>query len=102
MSNPNYNRGVRFERKVKAEYEALGYTVLRTAGSHGKFDLIALHSMHSPKAIQCKVLKTGTQKRGDSLVLKFLAKPPLPISSFYIQVLAVYNMKDKTRSLGGC
>ena len=42
MTNRNYERGRRFEYKVKKYYENKGYTVLRTSGSHGFADLVAV------------------------------------------------------------
>lgn len=36
-----YVKGRRFEHQVKKSYEAKGYTVIRSAGSKGKIDLIA-------------------------------------------------------------
>lgn len=37
----NYARGRRIEYRVMRDLEDSGYTVYRTAGSHGHFDLIA-------------------------------------------------------------
>jgi hypothetical protein len=42
MPNKNYRRGVAIERKVKDYLEILGYTVIRAAGSHGSWDIIAV------------------------------------------------------------
>lgn len=54
MGNKNYEKGVRKERKIKAQLEREGYTVLRTAGSHGFADLIAVRSDGKIRFIQCK------------------------------------------------
>lgn len=48
-----YQRGVRFEYKVKQAYEARGCYVVRSAGSHGLFDLIAIDE-HGVEGVQCK------------------------------------------------
>lgn len=40
--NQNYVRGREAEYKLKHDLERAGYLVLRTAGSHGAFDLVAL------------------------------------------------------------
>ena len=40
--NVNYRRGRQKEYRLKKKYEKLGYIVLRTAGSHGFADLIAI------------------------------------------------------------
>ena len=38
----NYQRGYRFELRVKKFFEDLGYYVVRSAGSHGIVDLVCL------------------------------------------------------------
>lgn len=63
MPNKNYQAGVRFERERKLYWESLGYTVLRTAGSHGAFDLIALHHGRDPVGVQCKRVSTLAEAR---------------------------------------
>lgn len=42
MPNKFYRRGVAHEYAIKRKWEKDGWTVLRTAGSHGEFDLIAI------------------------------------------------------------
>lgn len=59
MPNKNYIAGRRFEYKVKKLYEKAGYTVLRTSGSHGFADLVAVRKGTTPFNriiifIQCK------------------------------------------------
>ena len=64
MVNKNYIAGRNFEYKVKKYYEKQGYTVLRTSGSHGFADLIAIRNFEvflgngffikSIEFIQCK------------------------------------------------
>lgn len=39
----NYERGRRFEYKIKKMLEKAGFVVFRTAGSHGEVDLIAIN-----------------------------------------------------------
>jgi len=63
--NRNYIRGYNFENKLANELKVKGYTfVTRTAGSHSKFDIIAIDSniLH---LIQCKAndLTTGEIKK---------------------------------------
>ena len=65
MVNKNYIAGRRFEYKVKKYYEKKGYTVLRTSGSHGFADLIAVRNKESLKRIvfiQCKNRKPTKQE----------------------------------------
>ncbi|MCC6050623.1 MAG: hypothetical protein LM580_07940 [Thermofilum sp.] len=42
MPRSPYKRGARYEYYVKQLLEERGYLVVRTAGSHGPFDLIAI------------------------------------------------------------
>ncbi|MCC6051572.1 MAG: hypothetical protein LM580_12740 [Thermofilum sp.] len=42
MPRSPYKRGARYEYYVKQLLEEKGYLVVRTAGSHGPFDLIAV------------------------------------------------------------
>lgn len=41
MPNKNYQRGTRFERQLVNALKACGATATRSAGSHGKFDVVA-------------------------------------------------------------
>lgn len=54
MPNRNYQRGVRFERQLVNELKALGCVASRTAGSHGKFDVVAVAT---DMTTACKVNK---------------------------------------------
>jgi len=50
-----YKRGRDKEYRVKRKMEKEGYIVLRTAGSHGFADLIAVHPVKKViKFVQCK------------------------------------------------
>ncbi len=104
MPNSNYNRGRRFEWKVKKAWENMGFLVFRTAGSKSDFDLIAV-CLGEPSVffIQCKSLKNGTKKQALNMVAKFKANPPFTqrqASDNFIQVLEVYAMKDRCRERG--
>lgn len=100
MANANYDRGVRFERQIMEEWAAKGYEVSRTAGSHSPFDVIAYRSDHPVALIQCKVLKTGTKKRANNIVKKFMKDPPLQPSQYFHQIIIVYAMKAKHQAGG--
>lgn len=65
MPNKNYLRGRRLEWQVKKDLEADGWTVMRTAGSHGFADLIALRG-DMIRFIQCKTI--AIQKGSDAKV----------------------------------
>ena len=49
-----YQRGANFEREVKKYLEEMGYYVMRSAGSKGLADLIALKKGKT-LLIQCKI-----------------------------------------------
>lgn len=51
--NANYGKGVAFERYLKKQLEANGYYVMRSSGSHGPADLIAIKG-GMVYLIQCK------------------------------------------------
>ncbi|MEM4323916.1 MAG: restriction endonuclease [Candidatus Nitrosocaldaceae archaeon] len=66
MPNANYLKGRNFEYKVKKYLEQQGYVVLRTAGSHGIYDLIAIKFEPEPSIIfiQCKArLGSSTKEK---------------------------------------
>ncbi len=56
--NKNYNRGVEKERELMKTLEAAGYNVMRTAGSHGTFDIIAL----GPTGVRFIQVKRGKEE----------------------------------------
>lgn len=59
MPNSNYNRGRAYEYKAKKELEVEGYSVIRAAGSHGPWDLVAIprDASRPVRCIQIKVTK---------------------------------------------
>lgn len=87
MGNKNYQRGVRFERELKKIWETKGYHVLRTAGSHGKFDLICVDSERPIELIQCKV--TERLSVAKKMVKEFRENPPLTPTKYFHQSLVV-------------
>jgi Holliday junction resolvase len=54
MSNNNRTRGDYLERSTKRALQADGWEVCRAAGSHGPYDLMALHRHHAPMVLACK------------------------------------------------
>jgi len=54
MTTSRYIRGRRFEHRVKRLLEERGYIVVRSAGSKGPFDLVALR-FGEILLIQCKL-----------------------------------------------
>jgi len=49
----SYKKGLKFEYEIKQLFESAGYYVMRSAGSHGIFDLIAIKNGKA-FGIQCK------------------------------------------------
>ena len=94
MPNKNYLKGVRLERKAKAELEAQGYHVTRASGSHGLYDLIAVHPDYPVRLIQIKTSKSSSKL--DRMLRAFLKKPPLERAAmeYYRQEMWVWF--DKT------
>jgi len=57
--NRNYNRGRAYEYKAKKALEQQGWTVIRAAGSHGPYDLIAFKEGQRVRCIQIKATKVA-------------------------------------------
>lgn len=76
MGNANYQKGVRFERERLKHYAAMGRCALRTAGSHGAFDIVVVDdSFGVVTLIQCKV--TSDDSTAKRLLAAFRRDPPL-------------------------
>ncbi|RLG82335.1 MAG: hypothetical protein DRO40_07840 [Thermoprotei archaeon] len=61
----SYRKGANFERRVKQYFERKGFYVVRSAGSHGTFDLLAVRQF-TVLGIQCKIdgkLSTKEKKK---------------------------------------
>lgn len=76
----SYRKGANFERKIKKIFEEHGFTVIRSAGSHTKADLLIKELSLS---VQCKALKNFSGYRlmenADCLIIKANYKKPLVI-----------------------
>lgn len=71
MPNKNYINGRNFEYKVKKIWEDQGYYVIRSAGSHGIADLVALDfdgQYTSVVLIQCKTRGVISKKDKEELL----------------------------------
>lgn len=65
MVNKNYRKGRAKEYRLKQQLERRGFIVLRSAGSHGFADLVAIHKRGKYiKFIQCKPKDLGKLARG--------------------------------------
>ncbi len=100
MVNKNYQSGRRFEYKVKKLYEKAGYTVLRTSGSHGFADLIAVKQDikicdRIIVFIQCKNRK-ATRKEWEKLEkYKWLDYPALEDLRVEVRMVDPKTIKDE-------
>lgn len=92
MPNANYLKGRRFEYFAKKEMEKYGYSVMRTSGSHGPFDLVAIHKKHGyMKLVQCKTVKT--EKEAQRLIKAFKEDPPFVQRTLPVRVLQMMWVK---------
>jgi len=55
MPNSSRQRGDYFERRTRAALEADGWLVVRSAGSLGVADLVALKDGYTPRLVSCKL-----------------------------------------------
>lgn len=53
----SYRKGANFERRVRRELESKGAFVVRSAGSKGVFDLLAVFPVGTVWGVQCKKTK---------------------------------------------
>ena len=73
--NANYQKGRRFEYERVAHYKSLGMGVIRGAGSHGEWDLVATDwSRGLVYHIQCK--SVGSMVTANRLLTRFRESPP--------------------------
>lgn len=59
----NYSRGRSLESRVKRDYETRGYFVVRSAGSKGAADLVAIRAGEPTILIQCKIGRCSQSER---------------------------------------
>jgi hypothetical protein len=69
----NYTRGRTKEYAVKKDLESQNYSVMRTAGSHGDWDLIAFQHEGPLHLIQIKYTKEGIPTKNE--LSRFEAAP---------------------------
>lgn len=79
----HYNKGANYERALKKQLEMAGYYVMRSAGSKGPADLIAINNQTKKiKVIQAKTYKgelTDNQKE------KLKQKIPLDEDYYFLE-----------------
>ena len=93
----NYSRGAIFERKVKKAFEDEGWVVIRSAGSHGQFDLVCISAYGSIMLLQCKTRKP-TRKE----ILEFCKATNFFIRTEFkaLSTLIVYPKCDFFKAMG--
>lgn len=67
----HYRKGTDFERVVKYYLEGEGYFVVRSAGSHGPVDLVAMKADTPTMLVQCK---TGAPTGAEIVALELFAQ----------------------------
>ena len=82
----NYQIGRRFEYERAAYYRGQGATVLRTAGSHGPYDLVVITAGGYVYMIQCKVVSSEAEAK--RLIEQFKKDPPFKGVDF-VQIMEV-------------
>jgi len=96
MPNKNYIAGRNLEYKTAKEWRDSGHLVLRTAGSHGPFDLVAVNNhRHNVTFIQCKRVETSSEAA--RLIRDFKKDPPIKpmIYSKFDQAIVIYIKSEK-------
>jgi Holliday junction resolvase len=66
--NKNYVKGRAFEYKIATLFRRKGYYVVRSAGSYGPSDLVAVKKGQRPVLIQCKAGAAAISKEESDLL----------------------------------
>jgi Holliday junction resolvase len=88
MGRTNYQRGYEIERKIVHDLTEKGFLVLRSAGSHGKIDVLGLRK-DTIVAVQSKRTKKfswSTYKEEVAAIQKIVAEYQLPQVEFQFWV----------------
>lgn len=91
MGNARYRAGRAFEYKVANELREEGWKVIRAAGSHGPFDLVAWSPEVGVRLIQCKIV----QKMSDAVRLETAWHEEFAPCPFYKQELIMWVKEDR-------
>ena len=89
IPNANYQKGVRFERERLAYYrDVLKLECVRTAGSHGRWDIIAVDPKRAiVHLVQCKVVQN--RATAERLLANHRKSPPVTPMTNIHQTLEV-------------
>jgi Holliday junction resolvase len=75
-----YIKGRRYEYLIKNKLEKEGYIVIRASGSHGKWDIVAIHPLLKEiRLIQVKYKKNVRSKNVASVLGKYMVYDELSI-----------------------
>ena len=101
--------GDRFERVCVAQLRECGYLVIRSAGSLGPADLVAMRGDGLPLLVSCKVTNATTKREralfqtraADAGCLALIATKPSPGRILWLRigpegVLSPYDIGEKT------
>jgi hypothetical protein len=94
LTNRNYIKGASYERKVKRYFEEHNYSISRSAGSHGIFDLQG-HDDSATWDIQCKA---GMSKKEALALVDKLADDMLekyPLLRIPVVVAVMFGWQNK-------
>jgi Holliday junction resolvase len=84
-----YIKGRRYEYLIKNKLEKEGYIVIRASGSHGKWDIAAIHPLLKEiKLIQVKYKKNVRSKNIASILGKYMV---------YDELLIIGKKKQRRR-----
>lgn len=78
----NRRRGDYFERQTRADLEKRGWIVLRSAGSLGAADLVALHHNRPAILVACKIPGYMRPAENDALIEFALRAGAVPMLAF--------------------
>ncbi len=85
-ANKNYVAGASFERAIKKDFEERGFVAVRSAGSHGKFDIWATNGK-ALFLIQAKLGMSEVAARKELVDLKEYMRGSFPLIFLPIAVL---------------
>ncbi len=92
-ASKQYNQGADFEREIRKDFEARGYIAVRSAGSHGKFDVWATNG----RALYLIQAKKGMSEVAAKKLLQELTdymRGNFPVIMMPIAVLIAVGMKN--------
>lgn len=89
MPNKNYIAGRKLEYKAKKELESNDWVVMRTAGSHGPFDLVCVDP-EEEFILFIQVKSTKSRAACTRLLNEWVERPPIRVCNKYSQELWVW------------